>query len=102
MRYKDSDRSISKIASELGVDFILEGSVRQVGDLVKITAQLINASEDQQIWAEIYDRDLDHIFEIQSEVALKIAKALNQEISPESSLDIRKKPTQNIKKYKLS
>jgi len=76
MKYKDSKKNIREIAKELGVESILEGSVRRSNGRVRIVGQLIDAQSDKHIWADSYDRELKDIFEIQSEVAKKIADAL--------------------------
>ena len=101
MKYKDSDKSIGEIGNELGVETILEGSVRQYGTKVRITGQLIDTKTDKHIWAESYDREMKDIFNIQSEVAQKIAKALQKKLSPEEKLQIETKPTENIEAYAL-
>ncbi len=99
MKYKFTNKPIGEIAQELGVNYILEGSVRQSGDKVKITAQLINALQDQHVWANSYERGLEDIFEIQSEVSQKIAEALNQRISPNLLSVFDHRPTQQIESY---
>jgi adenylate cyclase len=70
--YKGKSISIKQIARELGVKYILEGSVQKAGDRVRITAQLIDATTDYHLWSENYDRDLEDIFALQDEIALKI------------------------------
>jgi TolB-like protein/DNA-binding SARP family transcriptional activator/Flp pilus assembly protein TadD len=81
-RYKGSDLALGDIAGELGVAWILEGSVRRDGDRVRITAQLIDAATDAHVWAETYERELTGIFELQSELAEQIAAALLARIAP--------------------
>ena len=71
-----------EIADELGVSSVLEGSVRRSGDRVRIVAQLVDAGADETLWSATYDRDLSDIFTIQSEVARKIARALEAELTP--------------------
>ena len=83
MRYRDTDKSMKEIAKELGVGTILEGSVRRVGEKVRIVAQLINAKTDNHMWAETYDRDYADIFAIQTDVAENIASALKATLTPE-------------------
>ena len=75
-RYKSTAKSISQIGSELGVSSIIEGSVRKSRDRVRITVQLVDARTEEHLWASTYDRTLDDIFFVQSEVAKRIAKAL--------------------------
>ncbi len=101
MRYKNSDKSLKEIAEELKVAAVLEGSVQRTGNNVRIRAQLIDASTDEHIWAENYDREVDEIFAIQSEVALHITYELNARLSKEEKLKIEKKPTNNTEAYDL-
>jgi len=76
MRYKRSQKSIGEIGAELGVEFVLEGSVRRAGDRVRITTQLIQVSDQSHLWAETYDRQLADVFQVQDEVAAAVARAL--------------------------
>jgi TolB-like protein/Tfp pilus assembly protein PilF len=101
MRYKDSEKGLREIAKELGVATILEGSARQAEGRVRITAQLIDARADEPLWAETYERELEGIFAIQSDVALQIAGALKAELSPAEKNQIEKKPTENVQAYDL-
>lgn len=80
MRYKKSPKSAEEIARELGVDYLIEGSVRRAGDRVRITTQLIHAGDQSQIWSQSYDRRIADIFELQDEVAAAVAKALEVEL----------------------
>lgn len=98
-RYRNTEKSIQQIAAELGVSYVLEGSIRQSDGKIRITAQLIEAAVDRHIWAKNYDRTKENVMEIQSEVALDIARALNQEISPEVQQIIRDLPTDNAEAY---
>jgi len=99
MQYKNTTKSLRQIGKELGVATILEGSVRRGGNRVRITAQLIDTETDKHIWADTYDRDLDDIFAIQSDVAKKIATALKASLTPEEEKRIDQKPTDNIEAY---
>jgi len=99
MQYKNTTKSLSEIGKELGVATILEGSVRRGGNRVRIIAQLIDTETDKHLWAETYDRDLDDIFAIQSDVALKIAAALQATLSIEEAASIKRKPTDNLEAY---
>ncbi|MEJ2534595.1 MAG: tetratricopeptide repeat protein [Gammaproteobacteria bacterium] len=74
--FKGTDAKVSEIARELGVNHVLEGSVRKAGDRVRVTAQLIQAGDGFHLWSETYDRQLDDIFAIQDEIAEQIASAL--------------------------
>jgi TolB-like protein len=82
MRYQDTHKSLREIGDELGVATIVEGSVQQVGDRVRIHAQLIDAETDRHLWGESYDRRLEDILAVQSEVAIHIAEALQAELLP--------------------
>ena len=99
MEYKNNRKNIKKIADELGVATILEGSVRREGNKVRITAQLIDANTDDHIWSETYDRDASEIFAIQSEVAQHIANALNVKLTTEEGKRIIEKATDNVDAY---
>ena len=99
MEYKSNKKNIKKIADELGVATILEGSVRKEGDKVRITAQLIDAKTDQHIWSETYDRNASEVFAIQSEVAQHIANALNVKLTTEEGKRIIEKATDNVEAY---
>ena len=81
LKYKDSTTPIPEIGEELGVKTILEGSVRKAGNQVRVVAQLIDVSSDTHIWSETYDREIDEIFKLQSEIAIEIASILQAKIS---------------------
>lgn len=99
MKYKGTQKTIKEIGKELGVANILEGSIRLSGNRVRITGQLINASNDQHLWAEKYDRDIEDIFSVQDEVANAIANALRIELSDEEARMISKTQTESIEAY---
>ena len=82
--YKDRWTGVSQIASELGVSHILEGSVRRVGDRIRVTAQLIETESDSHLWFQNFDRELtiDNILEIQEEVAMVVADTLHAQLRP--------------------
>lgn len=79
-RYRNPDRSVPEIGRELGVESVLEGSVRTDGRRIKVTAQLIHAASDRHLWAENYDRELEDVFAVQEEIARAIAGALSVEL----------------------
>jgi serine/threonine protein kinase/tetratricopeptide (TPR) repeat protein len=83
MRYKSTDKSLPEIAGELNVDAVVEGSVLRVGPRVRINAQLIHAATDTHLWAESYERDLQDVLCLQSEVARAIAREIRVAITPE-------------------
>lgn len=101
MRYKESDKSVREIAKELDVATVLEGSVRRVGNQIRIVAQLIDAESEGHLWAETYDKELTQIFAIQSDVAQRIAAALKTKLSPSEKEKIEKKQTENTEAYQL-
>jgi TolB-like protein/DNA-binding winged helix-turn-helix (wHTH) protein/Flp pilus assembly protein TadD len=84
-QYKGAKKDIDQIGAELGVAYVVEGSVRRAGDRVRITAQLIQVADQTHLWAERYDRDVVDVLEIQSEVAMKVVRALAMEILDERS-----------------
>jgi len=99
--YKDVDKSIPEIAEELGATAVLEGSVRRFENQVRITAQLIDAESDTHLWAERYDRTLDDVFAVQSEIALEVARALQATLSPDDIRRVNTAPTEDLSAYDL-
>jgi TolB-like protein len=97
--YKGSSESIPTIASELGVDHVLEGSVRKGGDRLRITAQLIRANDGFHLWSETYDRTPDDIIAIQEEIAIRIATALKTAMDPEALADMMSAGTRSVPAY---
>lgn len=92
-------RNVRDIGKELGVSTLLEGSVRRIGNRVRVNVQLIDTSNDQHIWAEDYDRDLTDVFAIQSDLAQKISSELQAKLSPVEKAQITHKPTENSEAY---
>jgi serine/threonine-protein kinase len=82
MRYKNTDKGIAQIGQELGVDYVLEGSVRHAGDRVRITAKLVPVKDQTPIWGDDYDRDLRDILALQSEIAQAIADKIQIAVAP--------------------
>jgi serine/threonine-protein kinase len=102
MSYRgDGARNAREIGKALGVATLLEGSVRRVGNRVRVSVQLINANNDEHIWAEDYDRDLTDVFAIQTDLAQKIASALQAKLSPNEKQRLDSRPTQNSDAYLL-
>jgi len=101
MALKGREESLPDIASRLQVRTVLEGSVRRLGDRVRIVAQLIEPASGRHLWAETYNRRITDIFTIQTEVALHIAAALKAELSSEERERIRREPTQDVQAYEL-
>lgn len=84
MTYKGAKKSLTQIARELSADAVVEGSVARSGDKVKITAQLIDAENDQHLWANTYERDLKDVVAIQREIAREVARSIHIELGPET------------------
>ena len=103
MEYRKTTKKIPQIARELGVAYILEGSVRRSGNQVRITGQLIRAANDEHLWAKSYDRELTpkEIFAIQAALSTEIAGALKAAISPETKKLLERRPTENLAAYEL-
>ena len=88
--FKGKDVDMRTVAQQLGVDVILEGSVRRSGDRVRISTQLIDGRTDRNLWSENYDRELKDVFAVQDEIARSIIKALELSLSPAQQLSIKK------------
>lgn len=101
MPFKQRQQSLKEIGATLGATTVLDGSIRHVGDRVRIVAKLIDVETDQHLWAETYDRELTDIFAIQTDVALQIAAALKAELSRDEQIRVRKEPTKDIQAYQL-
>src|SRR5438874_6563014 len=102
MQYKSGvDRNLRQIARELGVANILEGEVQRSGNRVRVSAQLVDARNDVHLWAEHYDRPLDDVFAIQSEIAKAIADQLQAKLSPSEKVAIEQSPTADLAAFDL-
>lgn len=99
MEYKGTSKNVRQIASELGVGHVLEGSVRRAGDRVRITSQLIDARRDRHLWAESYDRQMDDVFAIQSDVAQRIVDSLEATLTPAERARLEARPTESMEAY---
>ncbi len=99
LQYADVRPDLRQIAEELGVNYVVEGSVRRAGDRVRVTAQLVDASNDKHLWADNFDRDLTDIFEIQTAVAKEIVTALKANLSEAEQRAIEQQPTESIDAY---
>ena len=98
-RYKHSSQSLSEIARDLGVANLLEGSVQQTNDQVRVNVQLIRAANDSHLWAETFDRRLTDIFSVESEVAKAIADQLRAKLTRQEEQIITARPTENPGAY---
>src|SRR5438477_11878666 len=102
MQYKSGvARNLRQIAQELGVANVLEGSVQRAGNRVRVSAQLLDARKDVHLWAEHYDRPLDDVFAIQSEIAKAIADQLRARLSPSEKAAIERPPTADLAAFDL-
>jgi serine/threonine protein kinase len=102
MQYRaDSKRDLRQIAVALGVANVLEGTVRRDGNSIRVNTELIDASNDNTIWADSYDRDITNVFAIQSEIAQSVASRLRTRLSPEERKSIEDKPTNSLQTYDL-
>jgi adenylate cyclase len=100
-KYKGRQVDVPRVARELEASHVLEGSVRKAGGRVRITAQLVDGSSNDYIWAERYDRDLNDIFAIQDEISEAIVTALKLKLLPEEKQAIERRGTDNVEAYNL-
>ena len=99
--FKGKHVDVPKVARELKVTHVLEGSVRKAGGRVRITAQLVDGSSNDHVWAERYDRDLNDIFALQDEISQAVVKALKLKLLPEEKKAIEQRGTDNAEAYNL-
>jgi len=97
--YKGKAVKLPEVSRELGVQYVVEGSVRKSGDRLRITAQLIDATKDQHLWSERYDRPLTEIFALQDEIRQKIVTALRVKLTPDEQARFQRAPTNNLEAY---
>jgi adenylate cyclase len=97
--YKGKHVDVQEVAKRLGVNFILEGSVRKAGARVRVTGQLINGKDSGHIWADRFDRDLTDIFAIQDEITHAIVEQLKVKLLPQEKKSIGQTPTGNVEAY---
>jgi serine/threonine protein kinase/tetratricopeptide (TPR) repeat protein len=100
-RFRGTVVDIPRVAADLGVTAVMEGSVRRSGERVRITAQLINASDGFHLWAERYDRTLQDVFAVQEEIASSIATALRGALTPSESRELHRDRPSDAKAYDL-
>ena len=101
MQYRETDKPINEIAAELRVTHALEGTVQRHAGRVRITAQLVDARDASQIWAETFERDGADIFSIQGDIAQRVAAAVNIALSPRDMAQLAAAPTRNAQAYDL-
>ena len=97
--YKGKTAEVQEVAKHLGVNFVLEGSVRKAGSRVRVTGQLINGKDGGHVWADRYDRDLTDIFAIQDEITHAIVEQLKVKLLPQEKKIIAQAPTDNVEAY---
>jgi serine/threonine protein kinase/DNA-binding SARP family transcriptional activator len=101
MRFKNTDKDIKEIGKELDVATLLEGSIGKESDDIRVNTKLIRIEDSISLWSDTYEKKLESVFAIQSDVAEKIANALQVELSPEEKERLEKKPTENLEAYNL-
>jgi serine/threonine-protein kinase len=101
LQFRDTKKTMKEIGDAIGADVLLEGSVQKSNGKVRINVQLIVAATDKHIWAETYDRELQDVFSIQSDIAEQIAQALNTTLTPNEEELFSEKPTDNMEAFDL-
>ncbi len=101
MQYKTSTKGVIEIARELTADTLVEGSVRKAANRVRISVQLIDGQDEGHLWAQTYDKQLDDIFAVQSEIAEKVAEALKVKLQESERRSLRRSPTSSSEAYTL-
>ncbi len=101
MGYKGTSKKVGEIGRELSVGTVLEGSVRKAGNRLRITVQLVDVQSQGHLWAQSYDRDLDDVFAVQSDIARQVADALKVRLLPSDKEEIERVPTKNSEAYVL-
>jgi TolB-like protein/DNA-binding winged helix-turn-helix (wHTH) protein/Tfp pilus assembly protein PilF len=101
MAYKRTNKTVSQIGHELGVDYILEGSVRREGGKVRVSAQLIRVSDQTHLWAQNYDRDEQDLLDVQNDLGKAIAEKVQANLTPQQQLELAKRHTVNPEAYDL-
>lgn len=100
-KYRGNQKSIPEISEELGVGYFVEGSGQKIGDQIVLSVQLIDAEKDQQIWSNRFEREIEDIFELQSEISKTIASEIEVIVSSKAKRLIEKVPTENLQAYDL-
>lgn len=101
LSFKDREVSIDQIGRQLGAAYVLTGSIRRSGARLRINTQLVDTQTDFPLWSERYDREMKDVFELQDEIAHKIAEALRITLSPSEQKAIAQKPTENVQAYDI-
>jgi len=101
LAFRDKPVVASQVGQQLGAAYVLEGSLRRAGDRLRITAKLVETASGYAVWSERYDREMKDVFEVQDEIARKIAEALRIKLSRQEQDAIASKPTDNLQAYDL-
>lgn len=101
LAYRDKPVTAGQVGRDLGASYVLVGSLRRAGNRLRINAQLVDAATDFPLWSERYDREMADVFEVQDEIAQKIAAALRITLSPQEQKALQAKPTENLQAYDL-
>jgi TolB-like protein/Tfp pilus assembly protein PilF len=97
--YRDKSATTAQIGQQIGAAYVLEGSIRRAGERLRINAQLVDTRTDHPVWSERYDREMKDVFEVQDEIARKIAEALRVKLTPQEKEALAAKPTENMQAY---
>ncbi len=101
LAFRDQNATAADVCRQLRADFALEGSLRRAGNRMRINTQLVDAATGFPVWSERYDREMSDIFEVQDEIAHKIAEALRIKVTPQEQAELAAKPTENLQAYDL-
>lgn len=101
LSFRDKQVTAGQVGTELGASYVLAGSLRRAGARLRINTQLVDATTDFPLWSERYDREMKDVFEVQDEIAQKIAAALRITLSPQEQQALSAKPTENLQAYDL-
>jgi non-specific serine/threonine protein kinase len=97
--YRDKPATTAQIGQQIGASFVLEGSLRRAGERLRINTQLVDTRTDHPVWSERYDREMKDVFEVQDEIARKIAEALRIKLTPQEQEALATRPTENLQAY---
>ena len=101
LAFRDQNATAADVCRQLRADYALEGSLRRAGNRMRINTQLVDAATGFPVWSERYDREMSDIFEVQDEIAHKIAEALRIKVTPQEQAELAAKPTENLQAYDL-
>jgi len=99
MAYRDKGATTAQIGQQIGAAYVLEGSLRRAGERLRINAQLVDTRTDHPVWSERYDREMKDVFEVQDEIARKIAEALRIKLTPQENEALAVRPTESLQAY---